>query len=75
MQSVDLGYGPEIQVDIVGLDAYWKLMTGEMIKLPGDMVASRSVFGWVVSGRLQGIDPPSSQVNVSFQLFCVRAFW
>ena len=72
MQSVDLGYGQEIQVDIlVGLDAYWKLMTGEMIKLPGDMVASRSVFGWVVSGRLQGIDPPSSQVNVSFQLFCV----
>ena len=39
---MDLCDGQEIQVDIlVGLDAYWKLMTSQMIGLPGGLMAQR----------------------------------
>ena len=45
--------GQEIEVDIlVGLDAYWKLMTPEIVVMSDGLVAQRSVFGWILSGPL-----------------------
>ena len=83
VEFVDLCEGQEIQVDIlVGLDAYWRLMTSQMIGLPGGLMAQRSVFGWVMSGHLPETSPTSDHVHVSFQLLCMdvsesslRNFW
>ena len=45
-EFVDVPMGQEIKVDIlVGLDAYWKLMTPEIVVMSDGLVAQRSVFG------------------------------
>ena len=62
--------GQEIEVDIlVGLNAYWKLMTPEIVVMSDGLVAQRSVFGWILSGPLPVPTVAASQLSVSHQLF------
>ena len=71
IKLVDVPEGKEVQVDIlIGLDAYWKLMTSEMMFLSEELVAQKSVFGWVLSGSVPGGESLSSQI--SHQLFCTE---
>ncbi|RLC02304.1 MAG: hypothetical protein DRI57_30215, partial [Deltaproteobacteria bacterium] len=56
------------EVDIlVGLDYYWDLVLGTVVRNSQGLVSMETVFGWVVSGT--GVDV--SQPCVSQQLFCM----
>ena len=71
----------EVSVDVlVGLDYYWQLMGEGNRRFPNsNLVAQQTVFGWVVSGSLDG----DCHSVVSQQLLClndlsentVRRFW
>ena len=83
-EQVSVLQGQKVKVDVlIGLDAYWKLMTGEMKFLSQDLVAQKSVFGWVLSGCVPVAKTDGfSQINVSHQLFCagipeesLKTFW
>ena len=48
-----------LKVDIlVGLDQYWKLVTGEVIRCLNGPTAVHTRLGWVLSGPVQGSPPP-----------------
>jgi hypothetical protein len=71
----------EVNIDIlVGLDCYWEVVKGTTRRLLGsNLVALETVFGWVLSGKLE--EPAES--TVSPQWLClndipevvVRRFW
>ena len=51
IEIVDVPMGQEIKVDIlVVIDAYWRLMTPEIVVRSDGLAAQRSVFGWILSG-------------------------
>ena len=65
---VSVKSGKKIKIDLlIGLDHYWKFMTGEIKFLSTQLVAQKSTLGWVLSGCV-----PSREVSVgnSVQLFC-----
>ena len=80
---VSVPEGQKVKVDIlVGLDVYWKLMTGEMKFLSQSLVAQKSVFGWVLSGCVPVAKSMLSTVKITHQLFCtevcetgLKTFW
>ena len=56
------------EVDIlVGLDYYWDLVLGTVVRNSQGLVHMEMVFGWVVSGT--GVDVDVSQPRMSQQLF------
>ena len=64
--------GREVEVGILlGLDAYWRLMTSQIITNKNGLTAQKSIFGWVLAGPL-----PDKTFNdqmglsVSHQLLC-----
>ncbi|GAB1607214.1 hypothetical protein Ahia01_001004700, partial [Argonauta hians] len=61
----------EITVDIlIGLDWYWRLVSGEIKSISDGLVAQKTNFGWIVSGRLEKVSR-AGLVNISHQLLCV----
>ena len=67
---VTVSPGGQVKIDVlIGLDMYWRIMTGPVRRLSPDLVAQKSKLGWVVSGAV-----PSSGGNsvksVSHQLLC-----
>lgn len=77
----DYSLNRKVSIDLlVGLDMYWKLMSGDVCKSPDvGLLAQESVFGWVLSGVYS--PPENSLVNqTGCQLFCLtdnelRSFW
>ena len=76
--------GKEVAVDmLIGLDNYWKLVTPEIVSLPDGLVAQRTLFGWIMSGCVNGnanLLSVSSHTMVcaSFNNFsdkAVQSFW
>ena len=54
-----------LQVDIlVGLDQYWRLVTGEVIRCHNGPTAIHTRLGWVLSGPVQG-SPPAGVTSVN----------
>ncbi|GAB1599401.1 hypothetical protein Ahia01_000217300, partial [Argonauta hians] len=61
----------EIKVDIlIGLDWYWRLVSGEIKSISDGLVAQKTNFGWIVSGRLKKVSR-AGLANISHQLLCV----
>lgn len=62
----------KLTVDIlIGLDYYWKLVKGNVIRIPGEgLAAQETVFGWILSGCIEG--DGSSTSSVSHQLLCLN---
>ena len=55
-----------LKVDIlVGLDQYWKLVTGKVIRCFNGLTAVHTRLGWELSGPVQG-SPPPGIVSVNF---------
>ena len=55
----------DLKVDIlVGLDQYWKLVTGKIIHCPNGPTAVHTRLGWVLSGPVQGSSLVTSSVNL-----------
>ena len=75
IQLVDVQNG-HFSVDIlIGLDSYWRLMTPDMRSLSGDLMAQKTIFGWILSGALSspapgGVGP--SNVFLCHQLLCIN---
>jgi len=54
-----------LEVDIlVGLDQYWKLVTGNVVHCQGGPTAVHTRLGWVLSGPVQGSPPGISSVHL-----------
>ena len=75
----DYGSNRDVQVDLlIGLDLYWRLLSGPVRHLQPGLVAQHSVFGWVLSGSNSSNTSP-----ISSQLLClsntpeslVRSMW
>ncbi|KAF0292183.1 hypothetical protein FJT64_001056 [Amphibalanus amphitrite] len=68
-----------LHIDIlVGVDQFWQLVSGETRVLREGMVAQRTVFGWVLSGQLDGVvlaDPLESESLHIDILVGVDQFW
>jgi len=55
----------DVEVDIlVGLDQYWKLVTGEVVHCLNGPTAVYTRLGWVLSGPVQGSPSGTSSVNL-----------
>ena len=66
---VSIPPGGTIAIDLlIGLDFYWKIMTGKFKELAPGLVAQKSVLGWVVSGSVPSKGDTKSVP--SLQLFC-----
>ena len=74
----------QIQIDLlIGMDHYWKVMNGDVIRLSNGLVAQESMFGWVVSGSYLNQPSPQCEVSAFSSLLCmdehadslVRALW
>ena len=51
----------QLTVDIlVGLDQYWTLMKDGLIRTSMGLVAQETVFGWIISGTVEGKAPSTS---------------
>ena len=81
-RQISLLSGAQVKVDIlIGLDSYWKIMTGEVKFLSSDLVAQRSKLGWVLSGCVP--TSKSTHSKPSTLLFChevplnadIQSFW
>ena len=72
---VTVPVGEKVQIDIlVGLDFYWRVVTGKMKYLSDQLVAQKTLLGWVVSGAIPSINRETKQVSLS--LFCTtNDFW
>ncbi|XP_064462528.1 uncharacterized protein LOC135373223 [Ornithodoros turicata] len=55
---------------LVGSDYYWKLVTGRVERLPGDLVAVEIIFGWVVQGVQRSPSRTLSTVVSVLSLSC-----
>ena len=65
---VTVPVGEKVQIDIlIGLDCYWRVMTGKMKYLSDQLVAQKTLLGWVVSGAIPSLDGETRQ---SLSLFC-----
>ena len=57
--------GNNLEVDIlVGLDQYWKLVTGKVVRCLNGPTAVHTRLGWVLSGPVLGSPPDVSSVNL-----------
>ena len=62
----------EVKVDIlIGLDCYWRLVTGAIKTISEGLVAQNTLFGWVISGKLVDTQASVTQVVSSTQLLCL----
>ena len=63
---------------VVGMDHYWDIVRPAYVHSPSGLVAQDTVFGWVISGAFQGVQP-----QIAHQLVCMedipdsflRNFW
>ena len=54
-----------LQVDnLVGLDQYWRLVTGQVIRCHNGSIPIHTRLGWVLSGPIQG-SPPAGVTSVN----------
>ena len=61
----------EITVDLlIGLDWYWRLVTGGIKVISDCLVAQKTIFGWIVSGKIENTSHVG-HVSVSHQLLCL----
>ena len=75
---VSIPAGEDLKVDVlVGMDFYWSVFTADVSRLSEELVAHKTHFGWVLSGRLPTPAPasgpplqPRAGGAVSHQLFC-----
>ena len=52
---------------LLGADIYPKIMLTEVLKHPsGDLIAQKSVFGWIVTGKVSNSIPQPLNSVVSF---------
>jgi len=68
---VDSSVNEPLKVDIlIGLDSYWDIVTGKVIRMPGsNLVAQETILGWVLSGSVDVPNPNQGVVCSSVQLF------
>jgi len=78
----------QITIDLlIGMGHYWKVMSGNAVRLSNGLVAQESLFGWIMSGSFQS-QPHAPQAQseesvFSFSFLClneqsdslVRALW
>ena len=56
IEFADFCEGPEAEIDaLIGMDNYWKLVIGNVIKSGVGPVAIETVFGWVISGPVDEV--------------------
>ena len=71
--SVPAGHNLKVDV-LVGMDAYWSFFTAEVSRVSDELVAHRTHFGWVLSGRLPAsglpTQPRAGEEVAATQLFC-----
>ena len=71
---VSVPAGQDLKVDVlIGMDAYWHFFTSEVVWISDELVAHRTHFGWVLSGRLPtsgNLTMPRAGEEVATQLFC-----
>ena len=61
IEFADFCEGPEAEIDVlIGMDNYWKLVTGNVIKSGVGPVAIETVFGWVISGPVDEVSATMS---------------
>ena len=77
---ISIPAGKKIKIDIlIGLDSYWRLMSGKMLFLSPELVAQRSALGWVVSGCVPspgvGVNTPSHQLFCQTSVSDCQVFW
>ena len=54
LAETGIGNSERITVDILlGLDQYWKFVTGNVQQGVDGLAAQKTIFGWVVSGSYQ----------------------
>jgi len=54
---------------LIGVDAYWAVMTGRSQRLSPSLMAQESRFGWILSGSFTTSFPSPAQVSV--EMLCV----
>ena len=72
----DYGVARNLSIDIlVGLDNYWSIMSGASLRLGPGLVAQESVFGWVLSGSADCLEPrPRPDANLlNVSMLCMNA--
>ena len=80
MQNVvTIPAGKTLKIDLlIGLDNYWRVMTGKIKYLTPDLVIQKSVLGEVVSGSVP-LKQGKGEQSSSHQLFCceqnMQTFW
>ena len=60
---------------LIGLDQYWDLVGSHQMRVDNGLMAQRSAFGWLLSGK---VGSSAGDGLVSHQLFtegCIRKFW
>ena len=66
----DYSNSRHVTVDIlIGLDAYWRFMVHSNAVQAGNLVAQKSVFGWILSGSC---NVPLKGESASSQLLCIN---
>lgn len=74
--SVDSG---KLTIDmLLGLDWYWHIVLGHCKHITDSLVAQKTMFGWMISGRLENHGFAHTHSDVSHQLLCIdtkQNFW
>ena len=53
--------GVDTKIDIIlGMDVYWRFVTGKTKRLTDSLVAEQTLFGWIVSGSLMNASSKSA---------------
>ena len=78
--TVPACHGESLKIDLlIGLDYYWRVMTGKIEHLTPDLVSQKSVLGEVVSGSVPLQPVGKGEQSSSHQLFCceqnMQSFW
>ena len=72
-EIIEAKAGDTLKIDVlVGMDCYWRLMTGTTKFLTPDLAAQKSKLGWVVSGNVpaSAADPQATKSQPQVSLFC-----
>lgn len=62
----DFDHGSPLDLDIlIGLDYYWSLISPQDVVQVTQVVATKSVFGWILSGNLGNCSDPTGTSSSS----------
>ena len=65
--------GESFQIDVlIGLDQYWKFVKPDIIPVTEELVAQKTVFGWMLSGLIDTKSSQEKQTKTAHQLLCIH---